>query len=597
MAEETEKKFKRIMDKLYHSPPSPSFGKEMGTPLKRRRWELGVELEKNRSVRRARGEEGPSPCRPWDRGDLIRRLATFKAMTWFGKPKAIDPVNCARRGWINVEMDTLACEACGARLLFSNPSSWTLQQVEKAAAVFSLKLDSGHKLLCPWTDNICEEALAFFPPTPAPTLIQGFKERSAAWLRVSALPVISSMAIDFMNSPQLEIFLTKQAVSTFNLDGGMKLTENIGSLIFGVDDAGDSILYIQAHKILSLCGWEPRPVPYVVKYTADSSPKIAGVMSISGISGRRDDEICDNPASEEKYDPSSVVLECKLCGSCVGLWAFATVSQPLELFNLIESPEDPTQEQEPSNQSLTLTIAGGPPPTKQNLKPTVSLPIVARNLRAVFESSAVERSHAQNQQIGDQPNQNPSNNQEGETILSDDHQSNGDATCPDVTINIDDSSSCLVSEEGLKASGACEDAVENQERGPILSDDHQLNGDATSHNMSVNTDDTSTRLIDEGGSEGIGASTSEEAAGSKRSLMSNKSDDGNKFDPIGQHRPFCPWIASREKNLPGWKLTLQTLVKDESSPIVGLPLSSDEVNDPIISIRRLFSSPVLKRSS
>jgi C3HC zinc finger-like len=27
------------------------------------------------------------PCRPWDRGDLMRRLATFKAMTWFAKPK------------------------------------------------------------------------------------------------------------------------------------------------------------------------------------------------------------------------------------------------------------------------------------------------------------------------------------------------------------------------------------------------------------------------------------------------------------------------------------------------------------------------------
>lgn len=26
-------------------------------------------------------------CRPWDRSDLLRRLATFKSMTWFGKPK------------------------------------------------------------------------------------------------------------------------------------------------------------------------------------------------------------------------------------------------------------------------------------------------------------------------------------------------------------------------------------------------------------------------------------------------------------------------------------------------------------------------------
>lgn len=33
---------------------------------------------------------GTSPsglCRPWDRGDLMRRLATFKSMTWFAKPQ------------------------------------------------------------------------------------------------------------------------------------------------------------------------------------------------------------------------------------------------------------------------------------------------------------------------------------------------------------------------------------------------------------------------------------------------------------------------------------------------------------------------------
>lgn len=26
-------------------------------------------------------------CRPWDRGDLLRRLATFKPSNWLGKPK------------------------------------------------------------------------------------------------------------------------------------------------------------------------------------------------------------------------------------------------------------------------------------------------------------------------------------------------------------------------------------------------------------------------------------------------------------------------------------------------------------------------------
>jgi hypothetical protein len=31
--------------------------------------------------------DSASSCRPWERGDLLRRLATFKPSTWASKPK------------------------------------------------------------------------------------------------------------------------------------------------------------------------------------------------------------------------------------------------------------------------------------------------------------------------------------------------------------------------------------------------------------------------------------------------------------------------------------------------------------------------------
>jgi hypothetical protein len=31
-------------------------------------------------------------CRPWERGDLLRRLATFKTLRWDSKPKVIYPL-------------------------------------------------------------------------------------------------------------------------------------------------------------------------------------------------------------------------------------------------------------------------------------------------------------------------------------------------------------------------------------------------------------------------------------------------------------------------------------------------------------------------
>jgi len=36
----------------------------------------------------------PPACRPWDRGDLLRRLATYKSVSWFGKPQVVRPLWC-----------------------------------------------------------------------------------------------------------------------------------------------------------------------------------------------------------------------------------------------------------------------------------------------------------------------------------------------------------------------------------------------------------------------------------------------------------------------------------------------------------------------
>lgn len=152
-------------------------------------------------------------------------------------------------------MDTIACESCGARLLFSTPSSWNQQQgiyrihdvlkecgqlgsgflslflfllkmsfflfffpVEKAALVFSLKLDSGHKLLCPWIDNACDEALADFPPTPPPILVNKFRERCSMLLHLSALPITLSSFPKWMKSPHLKQFLEELSLKEFGYE-------------------------------------------------------------------------------------------------------------------------------------------------------------------------------------------------------------------------------------------------------------------------------------------------------------------------------------------------------------------------------------------
>lgn len=49
----------------------------------------GDVAEGSHSSSAAAGTTEGALCRPWDRGDFMRRLATFKSISWFAKPKVV----------------------------------------------------------------------------------------------------------------------------------------------------------------------------------------------------------------------------------------------------------------------------------------------------------------------------------------------------------------------------------------------------------------------------------------------------------------------------------------------------------------------------
>lgn len=123
--------------------------------------------------------------------------------------------------------------------------NWTalyVLSVEKVALVFSLKLNNGHKLLCPWVDNICDETLAEFPPTTPPVLVDKFRERYSALLQLLALPVISPSAIEYMRSSQLDEFLRWSSIVEYGIESTKdSQTDSLGNE--GVDNSPN--LYYQ----------------------------------------------------------------------------------------------------------------------------------------------------------------------------------------------------------------------------------------------------------------------------------------------------------------------------------------------------------------
>ncbi|KAI5062071.1 hypothetical protein GOP47_0022610 [Adiantum capillus-veneris] len=290
-------------------------------------------------------------CRPWDRGDLLKRLSTFKSAVWLIAPKVCGPLACARRGWVNVDDDELiSCEACGVQLRFPLSSSWTQHEVE----VYGEQLDVGHKPICPWRGNPCTDSLAQFLPSPMSALIGGFSDRCDALLQFSSLPVICGSAIDEMKSTrgaEIDRLLTKPVRETMKrLDDGFDVRQD------SIDTANNP--YFQAQKLMSLCGWEPRILPHVVdceEHSAYSKRKDKPLSPSEGPSNRlflsshssRLDKhgVGQNMMmpSELNCNPASVVLDCSLCGATVGLKSFATASRPSTLMTsgLVNDPELP----------------------------------------------------------------------------------------------------------------------------------------------------------------------------------------------------------------------------------------------------------------
>ncbi|XP_073107735.1 uncharacterized protein [Elaeis guineensis] len=293
----------------------------------------------------ALGSSLPS-CRPWERGDLLRRLATFKPSNWFAKPKAASSLACARRGWMNTDMDRIECESCGMQLTFNALASWTPCEVDHAGEAFAEQLDAGHKGTCPWRGNSCANSLVQFPPTPPSALIGGYKDRCDGLLQFHSLPVITSSAVEtmrFTRSSQIDRLLSQP--HTF-LSGELACkADSAPGLEIPRHDAFWS--HSHAQKLISLCGWEPRWLPNVQDCEENSAHSARNACSVDptedefhhshfpqlgknafSVSVKKDAGKKLKTVKQSRCNMRSPLLDCSLCGATVKIQDFRMVPRP-----------------------------------------------------------------------------------------------------------------------------------------------------------------------------------------------------------------------------------------------------------------------------
>ncbi|KAK3124443.1 hypothetical protein QOZ80_7BG0586620 [Eleusine coracana subsp. coracana] len=313
-------------------------------------------------------------CRPWERGDLLRRLATYKPSTWASKPKAACSLACVRRGWVNIDVDKIECESCGANLIFTALASWSPAEVANAGEAFAEQLDVSHQSDCPWRGNNCPDSLVQFHLTPS-ALVGGFKDRCDGLLQFASLPVISPSAIDSMKpsrGAEIELVLS-QSFAILSGEPGYKTGSTTG---IDINQQDEICGYSQAQKLISLCGWEPRWLPNVQDWEENSTRSAINAGSAepkdpfhSQFSERQNS--CSASVKKEKgkgkmcikdtgCSMRSPLLDCNLCGATARIWDFRSVPRPSH-FSLgnIGAPETGRKPVLTRGVSATSGINGG----------------------------------------------------------------------------------------------------------------------------------------------------------------------------------------------------------------------------------------------
>ncbi|CAF2109107.1 unnamed protein product [Brassica napus] len=247
------------------------------------------------------GSSGRS-CRPWDRGDLLRRLATFKPSNWLAKPKTASSLTCAQKGWVSVDLDKIECEYCGSSLHYSpTQNSLNHPEADSIREEFSKQLDVAHESSCPW-------------------------------MRAS-------------RGPQIDRLLALPQVYA-NDDPSFRMG-NISATETSKEEALSN--YARAQKLISLCGWEPRWLPNIqdceehsAQSTRNGCPSGPArnqsrlqdpgpSMKQFSASSRKASGNYEVLGPEYKSESRSPLLDCSLCGVTIRIWDFLTTSRPVPL--------------------------------------------------------------------------------------------------------------------------------------------------------------------------------------------------------------------------------------------------------------------------
>ncbi|MCJ1282409.1 hypothetical protein MMC26_001732 [Xylographa opegraphella] len=186
------------------------------------------------------------PFTPWDREDFLRRLETFRTpYLWMTKPDKVNEVQWARRGWICVGKDRVACSACRRELVMilepdepadcngddevaSGGEDWRSNAQTDLVEQYASMIITAHDEGCLWRRRGCDATIQRLNLTHPATTLEALRTRYESFARLkirlpTSVRAPASLPLDDL-SKQFISFL-QQPLGTANLPDNLILNK------------------------------------------------------------------------------------------------------------------------------------------------------------------------------------------------------------------------------------------------------------------------------------------------------------------------------------------------------------------------------------
>jgi len=202
--------------------------------------------------------------------DFYKRLKTFSASEWFGKPLCLSPIVMSSYGWYLLKEDVVICSSCQQMFVVDLPWSGSDNYTSEVLKCVE-NIKSCHNKMCAWPNTYISPIMDLNDH-----MYDQFQFRVNSLISLDAsLPLITEEVLEFVGLTREQV---KKIYST--------VTKETGDDVAKTDDVTINDDVMISAVVLALCGWEKSTNELADMLTCQLTQQNIGLWGITKVESK-----------------------------------------------------------------------------------------------------------------------------------------------------------------------------------------------------------------------------------------------------------------------------------------------------------------------